>query len=323
MKILVIGLGSMGKRRIRNLQSIGNIEIDGFDVRTDRAEEVHEKHGILTFTELPDLTQYQAIIISTHPKYHFNYIKQSLDLGISCFIEISLILAQLPELLQHPNFKRVIVAPSCTLRFHPAIKQITKLVQSGEFGRITNFSYHSGQYLPDWHPWEPMTAFFAGQKDTGACREILSFELTWLISVFGWPEQVFGYCLKTGILESEIDDVYAITAKYAKFAGTLMIDATARYATRSLILNLEQAQIRWSWETQKVWVYDAVNQREIVYHNPQGKAQAGYNVNIVEEMYVEELHTFIKAVKGETTFPNSLADDIRVLELLHEVEAGA
>ena len=43
MKFLVIGLGSMGKRRVRNLQYLKAGEIIGFDLREDRCQETEKK----------------------------------------------------------------------------------------------------------------------------------------------------------------------------------------------------------------------------------------------------------------------------------------
>ena len=40
MKFLVVGLGSMGKRRVRNLIALGfKDSVSGFDIREDRREE--------------------------------------------------------------------------------------------------------------------------------------------------------------------------------------------------------------------------------------------------------------------------------------------
>ena len=52
MKFLVIGLGSMGKRRVRNLQALGVVNIAGFDVRADRRQEAQDKYGIQVFESL-------------------------------------------------------------------------------------------------------------------------------------------------------------------------------------------------------------------------------------------------------------------------------
>lgn len=43
MKFLICGLGSMGKRRIRNLKQLNQKELIGFDIRKDRCDEVNKK----------------------------------------------------------------------------------------------------------------------------------------------------------------------------------------------------------------------------------------------------------------------------------------
>ena len=52
MKFLIIGLGSMGKRRVRNLQALGFADIAGFDTRDDRCAEVKVKYKIPIYFDL-------------------------------------------------------------------------------------------------------------------------------------------------------------------------------------------------------------------------------------------------------------------------------
>ena len=79
-KILIVGLGSMGKRRIRNLQHLGFNDIVGFDTRNDRLTESERKYHIVTtksfdesITNTPDL-----MIISTPPDHHLKFVKFAL-----------------------------------------------------------------------------------------------------------------------------------------------------------------------------------------------------------------------------------------------------
>ncbi len=48
-----------------------------------------------------------------------------------------------------------------------------------------SYTYHVGQYLPDWHPWEDIKDFFVNDKRTNGNREILVRELPWLTETFG------------------------------------------------------------------------------------------------------------------------------------------
>ena len=194
MKFLVIGLGSMGKRRVRNLLANGEKSIFGFDLREDRRKETEEKYGIKTYGNFEEAVKEQkidAFSISVPPDKHMDYAHYAFEYGIHCFIEASVVDDNMKELINKSKTnKEIKICPSCTLRFHPAIKLIKKIIETGEIGGLSHFSYHSGQYLPDWHPWEKVTDYYVGNKETGGCREIVPFELTWLNWVFGDIEKI-------------------------------------------------------------------------------------------------------------------------------------
>ena len=322
MNVLILGLGSMGKRRIRCLRTLGCGSIVGYDLREDRREEAKEKYKIEVVSNIDSIAfdKTDAIIISTPPDKHNEYIKLAIEKKKPAFVEASIILEGLEELNNLAKKQGVFIAPSCTARFRPAIKDIKNIVTSGQYGKVTNFSYHSGQYLPDWHPWENVKDFFVSKKETGGCREIIPLELTWITDVIGFPESIIGFHGKTMDVGADIDDTYVISLDFGEAYGNLIVDVTSRYATRSLILNMERGQILWRWDENVVKVYDAVSQKWVHYNYPQGQTSEGYNKNITEDMYIEETNSFINAVEGKGTFPNSLDEDIKVLKLLYKLE---
>jgi predicted dehydrogenase len=324
MNFLIIGLGSMGKRRIRCLKKLGYTNILGYDVMEKRRQEAEEKYGVRTVDGLaPSVLQASEVIfISTPPDRHNEYIKLAIENNKPAFVEAGVILEGLRELNRLAKNRNVLIAPSCTMRFHPAIKEIKNIVISGKYGKVTNFTYHSGQYLPDWHPWESPRDFYVSRKETGGCREIVPFELTWITDIMGFPERVSGFHGKTMDVRADIDDTYVISMVFKDKYGNMTVDVVSRYATRSLILNMERGQILWRWDENVVKLFDAANRRWVHYYLPEGQAEEGYSKHIVEDMYVEETESFIAAVKGDREYPNSLDDDIRVLELLHSIEAS-
>ncbi len=321
MNFLIIGLGSMGKRRIRCLQHLGIELITGFDLRADRREEASEKYGIKTICSIEDedIDKYDAMIISTPPDQHTAFVKIAIKNRKPVFIEASVILEEVKEIRSF-NTNNTFVAPSCTLRFHPVIKDITSIIKSQKYGKITNFSYHSGQYLPDWHPWEKVNEFYVSNRVTGGGREIVPFELTWMVDTFGWPISAKGYFKQTIDFGAKIEDSYALVLNYEKAIGSLIVDVASRYAVRNLIVNLEKAQIQWRWDEGFFKLFDVSNQRWIKFEQPEMTAATGYNKNIGERMYIKEIDSFINGFMGKSTYPNTIDDDIKVLEILNEVE---
>lgn len=320
MKFMIIGLGSMGKRRIRNLQALGYSQITGFDLRADRREEAERLYGIATIADIDSISAHDAVIVSTPPDWHTVYMRSAIEHGKPCFVELSLLIQDLPELDELAKKRGVLVAPSCTFRFHPSVQLIKQLVESGDYGKITNFVYHSGQYLPDWHPWESIKDFFVSKKETSGCKEILSFELHWLSVVTGHPRYLSAMRGKTTDFGIDIDDTVAVNMEFERWIGVLFVDVVSRFATRSLTINLENAQIRWDWESKTIRLYNAESKEWIIHPEPGGKAQLGYNANIVEQMYIEELRTFIDAAEGTAIYPLTLSEDIRILHLIERAE---
>lgn len=325
MKILVIGLGSMGTRRIRNLKALGVEDIYGFDRKAARRERAESTYGIKTFQSFDACKDlgFDGYVISVPPDQHMFYMEYAVEHGIKCFVEASVVDDGMEALIRKEQRGAVRVCPSCTMRFHPSIKLIKKLMDQDAIGKVSNFSYHSGQYLPDWHPWEDINDFYVSNPPTGGGREIVPFEMTWMNWAFGDVACIKGFYDKTIGLNAPIDDTYVATIRYKSgVIGTLIVDVVSRKAVRKLIINGEQGQLYWDWDKKQVEHYDARERRSIVYGEPEGHAQSGYNANLIEEMYIEEMSHFLSYVQENTPFPNTLAADHRILKDLYALEAS-
>jgi predicted dehydrogenase len=322
MRCLIIGLGSMGKRRIRCLKSLGYNNIEGFDIRKDRREEAALKYSIKTFDNYSaiDLGKMDLIIISTPPDHHLVYASDAVQNKVPCFIEASVIIEDVSRIIDLVKNSPSYVAPSCTLRFHPEIERIKQIVETGEYGKVTNFSYHCGQYLPDWHPWEQISEYYVSKRETGGAREIVPFELTWLTDVFGFPESGKGFFRETMDLGVYLENCYSFSLKFHDFLGAITIDVVSRFATRSLILNFERAQLRWNWEERQVKIFDPLSDKWELLQLSGGEPEIGYNKNIIEEMYICEIKAFIEGIHNPLAFPNKLEDDVKVLKILNQIE---
>ncbi len=322
MRLLQVGLGSMGKRRIRCLKRLGFGAITGFDMRGDRRREARGLYDIVTVDKVsPELfKKFDAVIISTPPDHHLEYMKMSLASRRPTFIEASILPAGLAAIDRAARKKRVFMAPSCTMMFHPAVKLIKAAVTGGKYGKLTDFSYHSGSYLPDWHPWEPLKGFFASRKKTGACKEIIPVELTWLCDIAGVPAQVVSLYGRTTDIGAPIDDTYIIGLKFKQGLGALIVDAVSRNAVRRLILNMEQGQIIWDWENDWLDIFDPASKKMRRMTFKLGKAERGYNKNIAESMYLDEMRAFVKGVGAPGSYPNTLAKDIGILNILEKAD---
>lgn len=327
MRFLVIGLGSMGKRRVRNLLALGHTEVAGFDPRVDRREEARMRSSITVFDEFERALkewQPEAVVISTPPDLHMRYAEPMVERGLPCFIEASVVDAdRILRLAERAEAEGVVIAPSCTMRYFGGPATVKRLVREGIIGRPLILNYQTGQFLPDWHPWEPISEFYVSRRETGGGREIVPFELTWLNDVFGDPEAVACARGHVSDVPADIDDVYICTLRYpGNLLATVTVEVISRpVATRTLrllgtkgviVFDADEACVRYSTLKKPEWTRVPLSK---------GNAESGY-IN-PEEPYIAEIADFVRAaIAGDQAlYPNSLRDDWRVLQVLGQLEA--
>lgn len=322
MKVLQVGLGSMGRRRIRCLQSLTSADLVGFDPRADRRSKAAAELQVPTVSTLDEAlwATLDAAVISTPPHVHYGYLSTAVDHGVAAFVEVGVPLPGYEGLVARAERSGCLVAPSCTLYFHPAVRLIREIVDSGRYGRATTFSYYMGQYLPDWHPWEDVRDFYVSRRDTSGTREMASFELIWLTHLLGFPVRGAGLTGRTVEMGVDIDDTYAFLLDGGSWIGTVLIDVVARFALRQLVLNLEAAQVRWSWEEPCIRLFEVDEGAWRTLEFPPPISAPGYNPNIGERMYLDEMTAFLGALDDGPPFPHSLQEDLRVRSTLRRLE---
>jgi predicted dehydrogenase len=243
-------------------------------------------------------------------------------LQVPCFVEASVVDDEMEELIIRSRESKVFVAPSCTLLFHPAIKKIQEILESNTLGVISNVSYISGQYLPDWHVYESPSEYYVSNPITGGAREIVPFELTWITKLFGFPTYVAGINIKSIDIKGaeKIDDTYSLLMDYNGFIFSLNVDVVSRCATRRLLINGSKMQLIWDWDENNIKIFDPIELKWKILKYDIIEAESGYNKNITEQMYNEEIGTFLGHIKFNNGYPNSLEEDLNVLKLLYSAE---
>lgn len=325
MKFLIVGLGSMGKRRIRNLQYLKAGTIIGFDTREDRAKEAEGKYKIRAFTDFDDAMKENpdALVISTPPDLHMKYARIAAVNNKHFFTEASVVDEGMDELIKLCKGKKIVAAPSCTMRFNSSIQEIKKVVDEGEIGKPLAFTYHSGQYLPDWHPWEDYRKFYVAKRETGAAREIVSFELVWLTWVFGNIDTISCFNGKTSILDIDIDDLYQIIMRFKNGVfGHMQVDVVSRVADRSCKIFGEKGVIFWNWG-EDVKVYMTKDKQWRSYQEEKGTSVEGYAEKIKEEPYIEEMNSFVEAIRKSREYPYTIEEDREILKWLYAAEKSS
>ena len=96
--------------------------------------------------------------------------------------------------------------------FHPIIKKINQFIEQEKIGKILAFTYHSGMYLPDWHPYEDYRKGYAAKKSLGGGIALtMIHELDFLYWFFGDIKKI--------IEESKLDNAFKSLFSIFLFSG--------------------------------------------------------------------------------------------------------
>ncbi len=321
MKIVVIGLGSMGKRRIRLLKEMyPDYVITGVDGRDDRRKEAGKLFDLDCVDSINCIDSADCAFVCTSPLSHNNLIHECLIRGWNVFTELNLVSDGYLENMALAKEKGITLFLSSTFFYREEIRYIRSRVTAD---KKWNYSYHIGQYLPDWHPWENYKDFFLGDKRTNGCREIMAIELPWLIGTFGDVESVSVLSDKLTGLNIDYKDNYFIQIQHKNGnKGALIIDVVSPVAVRKLEVYSEGAYISWNGTPDSVTEFEPNNKKLLpVMLEEQAEHIEGYSAFVVENAYRNEIQEFFDVVDGAVQAQYGFEQDLKILKLIDTLGA--
>lgn len=320
MNVCVIGLGSMGRRRIRLLQQyMPDIIITGVDSCLQRMESVSKEYKIFCCLSLHDTdTKFECAFICTPPQTHSILIQDCLKRDCHIFSEINLIDDLYMENICLAEKKEKVLFLSSTSMYKTEMQYIDKKVKQNKKPCV--YQYHFGQYLPDWHPWDDLENFFVSNKKTNGCRELLAIELPWLQNTFG--KIVNTHVIKRKLTELNLDfpDTYLIQIEHENGNfGNLLVDVVSRKAVRNFEVLNETLYIRWSGTPDTLYEKDIVTGELKVVGEKDFVHSDGYAEFINEIAYLKEIEDFFSAIKGKKPL-YSFETDKEILNVINGIE---
>lgn len=324
MNLIVVGLGSMGRRRIRLTRALRpDWTIVGVDLDDARRGKVAEELGIPVRDDIGQAAaefKAEAALVCASPLAHGAIAMKCLGLGLHVFTELNLLSDWYPEAIALAARKNLRLFVSSSFMYRRELQYVANAVK----GAKVNYIYHSGQYLPDWHPWESYKNFFVANRKTNACREILAIELPWIVGAFGPVESLHVMADRNSELEIDFNDNYMIALRHGNGnKGVFCQDVISRKGLRRLEVYSEKLHLFWDGTPQslRVWDLDLKDERPVRLYGDIEQDSA-YNANIIENMYADELEAFFGYVAGTSVPPYTFEDDMRTLALVDRIERG-
>jgi predicted dehydrogenase len=323
--MLLFGLGSMGKRRIRIIKKlIPNAEILGIDRNEERCKDVKKEFGIATSSKSENLSQRMqtdtCAFVCTHPRCHPEIIMNCLRNNMHVFTELNLQKDFYKEIIDMQKNSNKILFQSCTPIFRKEIAYATNLISTSR--SKLNYNYHVGQYLPDWHPWENFKDFFVGETKYNACREIFAIELPWLIRAFGSIKELSFVSGKNTNLDIPYNDHYmGFFIHENGNKGHIEVDVISRKPIRMFEVYGEDLHFFWDGKHDGLNNYNIGTKKlENISLYDQIEHDSKYADFIIEDMYIDEVKCFFDCINNEALPPYTIKDDEIVLSIIDKIE---
>lgn len=325
MKLLVIGLGSMGKRRVTLLiKHFPDIRVCGVDNSSERRMQAAELFNLNTYVDFNaaiDKERPDAALICTSPESHGNIILECIKEGLHIFSEINLLQDQYEEIIRQARQNNVKLFLSSTLLYRKEIEIIEKHVFQQK--SKVNYRYHVGQYLPDWHTWENNRDFFVWNQRTNGCREIFAIDMPWIIKTFGKVKDFFVLKDNISTLDIEYPDNYFVVLEHENGnKGVFIVDIVSRIAVRELLVYSENLHLTWNGTPNSLCQYNVeTKSMEKIESYSEIEKDYRYADNIIENAYFEELKVFIDKITDKQNKERyTFEDDRDTLQLIDRIE---
>lgn len=321
MKFCIVGLGSMGKRRARLLKQLDtNYILIGVDKRSDRRLEFEKLFAATVFDDIDSAFKQEkcdCAFICTSPLHHAA-VKEKLDTyNLHTFSEINLMNDGYTNVFDKPDARSFL---SSTLLYSKGIITLQTLMSKTE---KYFYTYHVGQYLPDWHPWDKQEDFFVFDKRTNGCREILAIELPWITALFGTIKTIKIISGNMTSMRISFPDIYHIIIEHDNGTlGSLTVDVVSRLAVRDLKIQNEATFIAWDGSPDSMRRFNLDTQMfdTIPLYNKMTHTH-GYSNNIIEEPYLEEIKDFLLGIHDfNHKFKYSYQQDAYIIQILDRIE---
>ena len=301
MKILIIGLGSIGKKHVIALKAIQpNAEVYALRSKS-KAESFEEVKNIYSYEEISAINPDFAIIAnptSLHKQTIENLIKYSFPLFIEKPISSSLNIENTANTVVNKGIQTYV---ACNLRFLDCIKYIKESLAKEPAKRLNEVNVYCGSYLPDWRPNIDFRKNYSSIPELGGGVHLdLIHELDYIYWLFGLPKATQKNFRSQSSLGISVFDYANYVMDYSGFCANVVLNYYRKDTKRTLELVFEDET--WEIDLLKNTI---TSNNKIIFSSDQK----------MTDTYIEQMKYFVSCVIEKSESFNTIFDSYNVLNI--------
>lgn len=309
----VIGLGSIGKRHLRNLRKLFP-QANLLSVSASGHSSPPEQALSLTLTELieqkPDF-----VIVASPASLHLQHTQALLAAAIPVLVEKPLTASEeqskqfMQLLAKYPN---AIIDVGYCLRHLPAAQLLQKIISSEQLGKLYTVIAEVGQYLPQWRPNTDYRETVSAQAALGGGALLeLSHELDYLYWLFGPLQLRYARNRQSGLLQLDVEDISELVLESGDNVCCLVhLDFIQQTAKRQCSIIAAKGRLEWDLITNTITLLQN-NQVQTLYQD------LHYDKN---NMYLAMIQAFWHKVQRQDHSHSSLVAAAAIMQLIEQAK---
>lgn len=324
MKFLIAGLGSIGRRHLKNLVALGEKEILLYRThQSSLPDEDLAGYPVETNFDAALDSGAEAVIVSNPTALHMQVAIPAAERGLHVLLEkpVSNSLAEAHTLQSVVTQSGARVLVGYQFRFHPGLIRLKALLDLGTAGKPVSVRAHWGEYLPGWHPWENYRQGYSARPELGGGVILtLSHPLDYLRFLFGEVQELWAFSGSNSDLDLAVEDTAEIGLRFTNgMLGSVHLDYVQRPPSHWIEVNGTGGTLHWDNSTGAVRVYQTdLNRWEQV------DAPPGFERN---HLFLEQMRHFLAVARQDATPICTLEDGVKALELAlgahHSARSGS
>lgn len=313
MKGLVIGGGSIGARHLRNLENLRVTCLALVEPDEQRRTELRgAAPHIAMFPVLEEGLDWgpDFVVVASPTHLHVAHALAAAQHGCALFVEkpVSYALDGLVELCGVVDERKLTTMVGCNLRFHPGPATVKRLLDQGAVGALIAARFQTGSYLPAWRSRPDYHNSYSASPVWGGAILDCIHEIDLALWYFGSATVVGAAHLQATSIGLAAEGLAEMILHHdSGVLSNVHLNFVQRDYRRTCQVIGSEGTIYWDFAERLVRVYGPDGQLTQSHSEPDGWP--------VNQMYVDEMQHFLRAVQDGVPTCNSIEGGLAALKV--------
>ncbi len=312
IKLLIIGVGSIGERHLRCFQSTGRVELSICELNDTLRNDVGDRYSIeRRFDNLESaLAQNPDAALIAAPAHLHIPLAQTCA-AADCHLLIEKPLATSPdgidELIQFTREKNLTASVAFVYRANPILLAMKQAIDSGQFGRPLEVVTLSGQHFPTYRPAYQNTYYNKHSTGGGLIQDALPHMLNAVEWLIGPTTQIIADAAHLKLEGVDVEDSANVLTRHGEHDEIMGIFSCNQHQPpneTSITIVCENGTVRFEYHNNR-WGWQNEPKGDWQYHN--------FTIGR-DDLFTHQANHFLDALEGKTKPACTIAEAKQTLQ---------